>query len=177
MTPLEVRDETWQRLDYTFLQNGHVVLFRGSEVLATAVAGLTDLGYRIVRLDARTWTTEQMMHRQLAGALAFPSYYGHNLDAFNDCLSDVATYEYGSDPQSAGLVLVLDGYDTFALSNRQDAEVLVDVFASVARYGLLFSNRMLCLLRVDDPAFAMPPVGAAPVLWNPHEVPYRTRRA
>ena len=109
------------------------------------------------------------MHERLAAALTFPDYYGHNMDALNDCLGDVARYDYGSDREAAGLVLVLHGYDAFAQKKGRDAEALTDVFATVARQGLLFGHRMLCVLRVDDARFTLPPTGATPVLWNPQE--------
>jgi len=42
-----------------------------------------------VQLSARAWRTEQDAHQALARALAFPDYYGHNLDALYDCLTDL----------------------------------------------------------------------------------------
>ena len=169
MATFEVGDETWRRGDFALLQNGHVVLFWGPEVLASTVAGLSTLGYRVVQLDAGTWETSRIMHERLAAALSFPDYYGHNMDALHDCLGDVARYDYGSDREAEGLVLVPDGYDAFAQKERRDAEVLTDIFATVARQALLFGHRMLCLLRVDDVRFTLPPTGATPVLWNPQE--------
>ena len=42
-----------------------------------------------VQLSAAGWDTPQKAHEALAGALAFPDYYGHNLDALHDCLTDL----------------------------------------------------------------------------------------
>ncbi|MFD9005044.1 barstar family protein [Streptomyces sp. NPDC059582] len=33
------------------------------------------------------------MHRDVATAIDFPDYYGHNLDALNDCLRDVESLQ------------------------------------------------------------------------------------
>lgn len=43
-----------------------------------------------VQLSAAAWRSEQDAHRALADALHFPGYYGHNLDALHDCLTDLA---------------------------------------------------------------------------------------
>ena len=42
-----------------------------------------------VQLSAAAWRTEREAHDALARALDFPDYYGHNLDALHDCLTDL----------------------------------------------------------------------------------------
>ncbi len=42
-----------------------------------------------VQLSAAAWDTPEKAHAALADALAFPDYYGHNLDALHDCLTDL----------------------------------------------------------------------------------------
>ncbi len=44
-----------------------------------------------VELSQRDVKTAQGAHELLAKELAFPSYYGANLDALEDCLSEIAT--------------------------------------------------------------------------------------
>lgn len=41
-----------------------------------------------IRLSA-IWETPRQAHEALAMALSFPEYYGHNLDALYDCLTDL----------------------------------------------------------------------------------------
>ena len=40
-------------------------------------------------LDGRTMTNRQAAHRQIKTAMAFPDYYGDNLDALWDMLTDI----------------------------------------------------------------------------------------
>ncbi|MFI8943197.1 barstar family protein [Streptomyces syringium] len=57
------------------------------------------------------------MHRAIAAALHFPDYYGHNLDALNDCLGDVACFgPYDDEPERTGLALSFANYDRFAVA-------------------------------------------------------------
>ncbi len=43
----------------------------------------------IILLDGRRMTSRPEAHTYLAEALRFPSYYGRNLDALADCLSEL----------------------------------------------------------------------------------------
>ena len=40
-------------------------------------------------IDCTGIENQQQMHQLLAQALSFPDYYGHNLDALMDCLTDI----------------------------------------------------------------------------------------
>jgi hypothetical protein len=131
---------------------------------------LTEHGYQLVRLDATAWTAQADFHREVKVALDFPDYYGNNLNAFNDCLRDVAMYSYGADRQATGTVLVFTGYDAFVRREPRTAAAILDIVANAARWAMLFGHRMLCLVQSDDPEITFSPVGATPVMWNPAEV-------
>ncbi|WP_375164761.1 barstar family protein [Arthrobacter sp.] len=106
------------------------------------------------------------MHTDLASALRFPAYYGANLDALNDCLSDVATRTYGWSESDTGLVCVLNGYDEFLVQNRATAQSILDIYARQAAYAALFGHRMMCLVKSSDRQIYIAPVGGTPVSWN-----------
>ena len=42
-----------------------------------------------VQLSAASWRTARDAHEALARGLSFPDYYGHNLDALHDCLTEL----------------------------------------------------------------------------------------
>ncbi|GAA4844018.1 hypothetical protein GCM10025787_26960 [Saccharopolyspora rosea] len=169
MAPFDPSAECTQQLDFQLVRNGFVTLFRSRSALGGTTSWLTERGYRVVTVDASGWTADADLHRDLAAALDFPDYYGANLDALNDCLSDVAWCEYGASRESTGFVLVLDGYDAFARHRPRSAHAVLDMFADQARAAALIGHRMMCLVRSDDPRLSFDVVGATPVLWNPRE--------
>ena len=44
---------------------------------------------KTVTLDCAAFTTKQQLHAALKEALSFPDWYGNNLDALYDCLTEV----------------------------------------------------------------------------------------
>ena len=151
--------------DFHLLKNGPATLYHRQEVLDDTVATLAGLGYLVHRFDARAWVTRADFAAAVKDELDFPGYFGGNLDAFDDCLRDVAAFEYGADRDSAGTVLVFTGYDTFTARDPRAAQSILDIIAGNARLGLLYGHRMICLVQSDDPDLRFAPVGATPVEW------------
>ena len=151
------------------VRDPYVTLFWSPRVLDEAIDRLAAQGYDVRTADAASWSDVSDMHRALASLLDFPEYYGHNLDALNDCLSDVAEGQYGARPEAEGLVLVLQNYERFAAVSASVAFAVLDIFASRARTAALCGRPMLCLVQSNDPQLAFPDVGAAPVEWNSAE--------
>lgn len=150
-TDRELFVEQQQRLDWRLLQNGFVHRYEDRFALDTTSGQLSDQGYLVHSIDTRAWNDADDMHTALATALAFPDYYGRNIDALNDVLHDVAQYQYGSDSKSAGTVLALATFDAFLAADRRTAVQLLDVFARRAGLAALYGHRMLCLIEsVDD---------------------------
>jgi hypothetical protein len=152
--------------DLRLLENGPVTLYHRHEVLDEAVATLEALGYLVHRFDASAWTTREAFAASVAEELDFPAHFGGNLDAFNDCMREVAAYRYGADRESAGTAFVLTGYDVFAAADARAAQAVLDIVADNARVGLLHGHRMICLVQSDDLGIRFAPVGATPVTWS-----------
>jgi acetolactate synthase regulatory subunit len=166
MAPFDPDSDLSADIAYQLLANGFVTLFWRPEVLERVVGWLSDRGYQVVEVDASRWITEQDMHRDLAVALQFPDYYGHNLDALHDCMRDVVMYEYGWSAEATGLALVFTGYHGFAQRCPHAAQAVLDIVADSGRSAALFGRRLLCLVQSDDPDIEFAPVGATPVEWN-----------
>ena len=158
-----------QGLDRQLIVAGFVTKFLRESVLDETSGWLIEHGYRVAKVDAGLWRGESDMHDSLASALDFPDYYGGNLDALMDCLRDVSEQAYGWHPGETGIVLVIDGYEAFSRLEPEAAQAMVDIIATAALQAALRGNRMLCLLRCEDPWFEIPPVGAQDVWWNPRE--------
>jgi len=108
--------EEWQRLDWQLLQNSAVTLYHEPSVLRADVSWFESERYRVVSLDAGAFESCEELLIALGELLSFPDYYGRNLDAFNDCLSEVAI------PHDGGLLLVLHKFDVFAAASRREAQ-------------------------------------------------------
>lgn len=155
--------------DFQLLFNSPVQKFWSPSNLEDTVSWLRTQGYRIIEFRSEEWRSEVDMHLAFEQLLSFPSYYGRNLDALDECLADFALYEFGSDPQATGTVLVLTKYDSFVRLQPETAYLVVDAIASASRQALLIGHRMLCLVQTDDPRLEIEPVGSQPVIWNHRE--------
>lgn len=153
-------------VDFRLVTNAFVSMFHSEAVLESTLGWLSGHDYDIRTVETSAWADEGDLHRGLATILEFPDYYGHNLDALNDCMSDVADAAYGVRAGATGLVLVLRNFDAFTSVDRRTAQLLLDIFAVQARNAALVGNRMICLVHSDDPCLGFEPVGAMPVLWN-----------
>lgn len=156
--------------------NTPVTLFWRRQVLDEITTWLSANGYQLVRIDASQWSTERDLHRDIAAALRFPDYYGHNLDALNDSMRDVVSQDYGWAPDTTGLALVFTGYDSFAACCPRAAQSMLDIVADHSRRAALWGRRLMCLVQSNDPQIRFEPVGAAPVVWNDAEWLDTTRR-
>ena len=89
-----------------------------------------------------------------------PPLLGRNLDALNDCLSDLEI------PEDSGWVLVLRRYDHFSERNPEVAWTVLDIVQRNSHIFLLFGRRLLALIQSNDPQIHFQPIGAFPVWWN-----------
>jgi RNAse (barnase) inhibitor barstar len=110
---------------------------------------LAERGYQIVRIDAAAPKTEHEFFGAIGAALDFPDYFGHNLDALNDCLGDVVRHAYGWRPDTAGLVIVFTGYQAAAARWPRTARHTLEIIARQSDLAATSGDRLLCLLQDD----------------------------
>jgi RNAse (barnase) inhibitor barstar len=147
------------RVDRQVLLNGPVAMYGPAERLHQHVTALESYGYRCPAFDCAEWESEAAMHRSIAGRLEFPGYYGHNLNALNDCLG------YLDIPEPGGVALVLWRFDRFVRLSAERAWEVLDVIASASWVHRLYGRRLMGLVQSDDPELHFAPVGARPVMW------------
>jgi hypothetical protein len=162
-------DTDLDKFDYQLLQGGPINLFQSETVLDDCINELQSLKYAIRRLDAKGLSVPAFLD-SIASTLDFPDYFGKNLDALNDCMHDIASADYGWNAESdAGLALVVTHYDSFNSANPKEAQIIADIFADNSRLAMLFGNRLIILLQVDDGDFRLAPLGATSAHWNSRE--------
>ncbi|MEN6624728.1 MAG: barstar family protein [Candidatus Sumerlaeia bacterium] len=158
---MAVFNDPWAdpKIDWQILQNGPIALYHSRDLLAKDLAWFEDEHYKTVALHCGRWRSGCRFHADVKKALDFPNYYGKNLNAFNDCMSDLEIAETG------GLVVVLWEFADWFKNDAEFATTVIDILAVNARHHLLFGERLIILLQSDDPALRVPDVGATPVLW------------
>lgn len=84
--------------------------------------------FDLVRIDLDSVSDKERLLEQLSSVLAFPSWFGHNWDALEDCLTDLSW--------RAGhrRVLLIEGFQNLRARRPDDFGVLIDILASSAQY-------------------------------------------
>jgi hypothetical protein len=134
------------RLDFEMARDGFVSRLPFGVTLQDAESWFRREGYRVIEMEAESWVDDRHMHATFATALSFPDYFGMNLAALNDCMSDVAEAEYGWDGSETGVVLVLVGFDRFAKRRPRTAHHVQNILRTQGGYAALFGNRILTIL-------------------------------
>jgi RNAse (barnase) inhibitor barstar len=83
----------------------------------------------------------------IAKALQFPDYFGHNWDAFYDCLLDLKH-------DDAGTLLVLREASGFARAEPEEFAAAVGTLADAADYWRGESKALLVVVELETPALA-----------------------
>jgi hypothetical protein len=165
------RDDEDNALDWEILLNGSISLYRNRKYLDDDLQWLQLRGYRVYRIDCKTWVSEGSLHESLQETLSFPDYYGRNFNALRDCLWDLEV------PDDGGLAIVLSSYDVYASgpgskgrhSGMHDAETILDILAKASRYFLLRGRRLIILVQSNDPLMHFQSLAGVSTQWNRRE--------
>lgn len=102
----------------------HQLPAEGCGAVERAAAGL---GFVVVRADLAGCEDKTDFLRRMAEALRFPDWFGHNWDAFADCLADLSWLP------ADGYVIVLEHADRFRVAAEADFVTALEVFEEAAR--------------------------------------------
>lgn len=100
----------------------HVVAARGALDVDALRRWTAAAGQRFVLADCADCADKKGVLRQIGREFAFPAWYGANLDALYDCLTDLAT------ANAAGLVVLIERLPRNASFSANDRTALLDVF-------------------------------------------------
>jgi RNAse (barnase) inhibitor barstar len=147
-------------LESRLLQNGCVVLYHNPFLMEEHSGLLVASGWAFKEIYVGAHGTQDELYDQVAGSLSFPNYFGRNLDALRDCMSDL---DFSETPR---LALGLIRFHALAHRDPAFAHAVLDIFAEMERGCLMTGKRVMFMVQSDDPNLHFPEVGATPVLWN-----------
>jgi hypothetical protein len=96
--------------------------------------------FAVAVLDGAAAATRAEFFQELARALRFPDYFGHNRDAVYDCLTDLNWLP------ASGYVLVLDGFDQLATDEPEQWAIGLKVLRQVCAFWQPLTRQMYALL-------------------------------
>lgn len=163
MAVFKDRIELTQRLDGHILLNGSISLYFKNHILEESLSWFKENKYISFSFDCSQWTSEEEFHKDVSRVFGFPDYYGENLNAFNDCMSDFEI------PYGEGVIVILKKFDHYTKKFPDSAQSLLDVLEISSRRFLLTGRKLITLVQSDDPTISFDPVGACPVMWNGKE--------
>jgi hypothetical protein len=170
MSAFDERDDYKTRLDWKILRDGSIALYWRHAYLNEELEWFREQNYQIYSFNCAEWTSAGM-HADFERMFRFPSYYGHNLNALDECLQELSV------PEAGGIAIVLNRFDAFSKgpgappppSGRPEAEIVLDILARTSRHFLLTGRRFLTLVQSDDPGIQFAKLGGYSAQWNERE--------
>ena len=86
---------------------------------------------RVIEINAADCANENALFKKLAQAFSFPAWFGHNLDALYDCLSDLPEFTQHGDSNGAGYLVLLQNLPLWN-HDTERREAFLDVFRDAA---------------------------------------------
>lgn len=109
----------------------HLVVCQGqtlTEWFAHQVRDQESFHQMVIRiLPGNKCTTKQSLLKEFARALKFPPYFGHNWDALDECLADLADWLPAN-----GYILVFSNSDQLLIDSEEDFRILIEVLQTAA---------------------------------------------
>ncbi|MCW2947472.1 MAG: hypothetical protein JWR24_4189 [Actinoallomurus sp.] len=113
-----------------------------------AARGVTEAeraGWRVFWLDGRGVRDKQTLLERSAEEFSLPSYFGHNWDALQDCLTDLSWA-----PAARGYLVVFDHWRDLASSNPEAYRTVLEIFENAVDFWRETTTPMTVLLLAGD---------------------------
>lgn len=133
-----MKDWNEMPLSLEMLDHGCITLFYKETIFQEYVDRLADEVEGIFRLDAASWKTEDDFHCSISQELQFPSYYGKNLNALNDCLSDLSGKK---------IAVAISNFDKFKKNHDNVADTILKILQTNCWRSLLLDGFIIVLLQ------------------------------
>ena len=109
-------------------QASGVYLLEESDPAETLKKLASERGLAFFHIEGQHISAKDQFLKQAALILRFPEYFGHNWDAFADCLTDMSWHE------ADGFVILYDHFDPFAKHSLREFETALDIFKESAEF-------------------------------------------
>jgi RNAse (barnase) inhibitor barstar len=158
-----IKRQPYQSFSCSLLHCGPIALYYNKQILENDINKLVSEQFDIRRLNASIWRSDTSVHEAIQNTLGFPSYYGKNLNALRDCLSDLDIADNG------GMSIVLTDFDDFSDYNQDFAECMLDIFARSSHRLQIFGKTLIVMVHTKDPDASFGNLGAITAWWNTQE--------
>lgn len=101
-------------------------------------------GWRCHAVNGESIKDKAAFLATFARALHFPAYFGHNWDAFEECLNDLSWEDMA---QAKGLAIIFDAAGSFAKASPADWAAACDIFRSAVKAHKKAGRRLLIFVR------------------------------
>ena len=106
-----------------------------------------------VKIDLTKINNWEALHREFATVMGFPEFYGNNMNAWEDCMSDLSRPDTAGMtdvivPEGENLVITLLGSAEFRLNHYDKFSALLNSITNVNRMKMSIagSSQLLLLL-------------------------------
>jgi RNAse (barnase) inhibitor barstar len=113
-----------------------------------ALEAASQLGAQVAEVALQGARDKNAFLKAIAAALRFPDYFGHNWDAFYECLTDL------EQASGTGIVVVLRQASGFARTEPDEFAAAVDALRDAADFWEAEGGRLLVVLELEAPVLA-----------------------
>ena len=151
--------EKWVNKQETFkmLLDGSITLFYNTNILDDSINKLTTENVCIYYFDANNWITLDDFYTNFKTKMNLPDYFGNNLDALNDCLSDFI---------GQNIAICIRNYDVFMEKFSYESNILPRIILTQCWSSLLQESYILMLIHTKKGNISVKDIPLFTPKWN-----------